>query len=272
MNQPNIIAFANQKGGAGKSTITTHLASALYYLYGYKVAVMDCDHPQHSLHAYRIDEQTRVQNEEAFGQRLLKQGRRPYPVYISSVQESTSSITALFEQEYDFILIDTPGTVNVIGLPDLLRLIDYIFLPVEPDKGSIASTMAFMGLLPAFTQQSDPDSNLVGYYAFWNKYLKAERKTIYDKTEELFQEKGLPMLQSRVENLITYKENRSTMFPLPEKELNRLGMGQLFMEVLTLVLGPGAVTPSGHTINFSAPDTSADSAPEPTSNAASEAN
>ena len=60
------------------------------------------------------------------------------------------------------------------------------------------------------------------------------------RRRSLFQEKGLPLLKSRVELLMTYKENRSTMFPLPERDLNRLGLGQLILEILTLVVGEGA--------------------------------
>ena len=253
MNQPHVVAFATQKGGAGKSTIGTHMASALCYYYGYKVAMVDCDYPQNSLHAYRLEEQNRLQSESSFQARLLKQGIPPYPVIISSVEKAVSSIEGLFEQDYDFILVDTPGTVNVVGLPELLRLVDYIFLPIEPDKGSIASTMSYMGILGQFVQARDEDSNLLGYYAFWNKFVKSEKKGIYDKTEELFQEKGLPLLKSRVELLMTYKENRSTMFPLPERDLNRLGLGQLILEILTLVVGEGAITPTGKTIAFTAP-------------------
>lgn len=253
MTQPHVIAFATQKGGAGKSTIGTHMASALCYYYGYKVAMVDCDYPQNSLHAYRLEEQQRLQSESAFQARLIKQGVPPYPVIISSVEKAVASIEGMLDQGYDFILVDTPGTVNVMGLPELLRLVDYIFLPIEPDKGSIASTMSYMAILGQFVQSRDADSNLQGYYAFWNKFVKAEKKAIYEKTEALFKEKEMPLLTSRVELLMTYKENRSTMFPLPERDLNRLGLGQLIMEILTLVVGEGAVTPSGKTIAYTPP-------------------
>lgn len=43
------VAFSNQKGGVGKSTQTVLVASYLYYEMGVKVAIMDCDSPQHSL-------------------------------------------------------------------------------------------------------------------------------------------------------------------------------------------------------------------------------
>lgn len=39
------VSFATQKGGVGKSTMTTLLASVLHYRLGYDVLVMDCDFP-----------------------------------------------------------------------------------------------------------------------------------------------------------------------------------------------------------------------------------
>lgn len=37
------VAFSTQKGGVGKTTFTVLVASYLYYLKGYNVAVVDCD-------------------------------------------------------------------------------------------------------------------------------------------------------------------------------------------------------------------------------------
>ena len=249
MKQPHIIAFATQKGGAGKSTITTHTASVLAYHYGYKVAVVDCDYPQNTLNAYRVEEQNRLE-EPAFQARLLKQDVTPYPIIVTNMENVDACLDSLEENEYDFILVDTPGTVNVVGITELLARVDYIFLPLEPDKGTIASTMSYMGILEQFLNSNNADSQLKGYYAFWNKYVKSEKKGIYDKTEALFQEMKLPLLHSRVEQMIIYKDSRSTYFPLSEKDLGRLGFGALLMEILTLVLGEGAVTPSGHTLNL----------------------
>lgn len=260
MNQPHIIAFANQKGGAGKSTITTHIASALRYIYGYSVAVVDVDYPQNSIQSYRREEQQHLTGTpepdteayrlaETFKAKLIKQNITPYPIIVSSVEKAVESISGLFDRNFDFILVDTPGTVNVVGLPALLQLVDYIFLPMEPDKGTIASTMAYMGLLRNISEHKTDDTNLAGYYAFWNKYMKSEKKGIYDKTEAIFEEKQLPLLKSRIELLVTYKENRSTMFSLPESELHRLALGSLLSEILFIVLGEDdIVTPSGYHI------------------------
>ncbi len=48
-NETLMIAFSNQKGGVGKSTMTILLASYLHYTKNLNVAVVDCDSPQYSL-------------------------------------------------------------------------------------------------------------------------------------------------------------------------------------------------------------------------------
>lgn len=48
------VAFSTQKGGVGKTTFTVLVASYLYYLKGYNVAVVDCDYlpaAQYQCHA-----------------------------------------------------------------------------------------------------------------------------------------------------------------------------------------------------------------------------
>ena len=250
MAETRVIAFATQKGGAGKSTISTHVASALAYLYGYKVAMLDCDYPQNTIHTYRAHEQGRLASDQAWQDRLMKQGVAPYPVAVANMEKAADSIDALMEKHYDFILVDTPGTVNVLGLPELLERVDYIFLPMEPDMGTIASTMSYMQILSKFTREVNEDSDLVGFYAFWNKYLKSEKKDIYAKTTQLFQERGFPLLNSRVESLVSIKEKRSTLFPMPERELAKLGLGRLVMEILTIILGTGQTTPTGKPVEF----------------------
>jgi cellulose biosynthesis protein BcsQ len=250
MKKPLAIAFATQKGGAGKSTISVHIASTLYYHFGYKVAMLDCDFPQYTLQAYRLHEQDKINKDQAFQERLVAQGVAPYPVAMSSMDKAVEAIDMLEAKGYDFILVDTPGTVNIEGLPELLQRVDYIFLPMEPDLGTIASSMSYMHILDKFLHKNNEDSNLVGYYSFWNKFLKAEKRDIYTKTDSLFKEKGFPLLNSRVESLVVIKEKRSTMFSIPEKELAKLGLGQLINEVLTLLVGQGVVTPSGKTVTF----------------------
>ena len=47
--KPLFVAFSSQKGGVGKSTFTTLVASTMHYRLGYNVAVFDADFRKHSL-------------------------------------------------------------------------------------------------------------------------------------------------------------------------------------------------------------------------------
>uniref|UniRef100_UPI0025B28C4D nucleotide-binding protein n=1 Tax=Bacteroides acidifaciens TaxID=85831 RepID=UPI0025B28C4D len=53
MSEPVFVAFATQKGGAGKSTLTALVASYLYYVQNVEVVAVDCDSTQHTLDVYR---------------------------------------------------------------------------------------------------------------------------------------------------------------------------------------------------------------------------
>ena len=62
--QPLHVAFATQKGGSGKTSITVLVASYLHYTCGVPLAVIDCDFPQYSLYEMRQrDSRTVVRNE-----------------------------------------------------------------------------------------------------------------------------------------------------------------------------------------------------------------
>ena len=49
MSKTRFVAFATQKGGIGKSTITALVANYIHNVKGFNVAVIDCDEPQHNI-------------------------------------------------------------------------------------------------------------------------------------------------------------------------------------------------------------------------------
>ena len=72
MTEPVFVAFATQKGGAGKSTLTTLVASCLHYLYGRKVLAIDCDARQHSMVEYRRKDKLVIKENPAVKRRFTK--------------------------------------------------------------------------------------------------------------------------------------------------------------------------------------------------------
>jgi len=82
--QPLFIAFSSQKGGVGKSTFTTLLASILHYRLGYNIAVFDSDFPQHSLMKMKTRDLTMVIENQHLKKLAYKQfttiNKKAYPI------------------------------------------------------------------------------------------------------------------------------------------------------------------------------------------------
>jgi chromosome partitioning protein len=110
----HIIVVGNEKGGAGKSTVSMHVATALARM-GHKVGVLDLDLRQRTLGRY-------LGNRTAF---LAKSGLDlPTPAYheLPEIEQGSlkpgenafdhrlSMAVARLEQDCDFILIDCPGS------------------------------------------------------------------------------------------------------------------------------------------------------------------
>jgi len=110
----HIIVVGNEKGGAGKSTVSMHIATALARM-GHKVGALDLDMRQKSFGRY-------TQNRQQFAQKsgidlpsaqyielpevnheTLKEGENPFD------QRLTAAIAEL-DQDCEFILIDCPGS------------------------------------------------------------------------------------------------------------------------------------------------------------------
>ena len=124
--QPNVpvrITVCNQKGGVGKSTFTTLLASHLHYSLGCDVLVVDCDYPQWSIHAQRERELAAVEQSDYYKLMMVRQfrqtGRKVWPA-VRCMPADAETETARFLSSDDYrpaiILYDLPGTVNAEGV------------------------------------------------------------------------------------------------------------------------------------------------------------
>lgn len=111
----HVIVISNEKGGTGKSTISMHLAIKLM-LEGFSVATFDLDGRQGSLSKYienrrrfcelqnvdlPIPEHTRIHPEEN-------------PYLFTQARDSLASQIRQKQNNFDAIIIDTPGTKNYL--------------------------------------------------------------------------------------------------------------------------------------------------------------
>ena len=109
----HIIVVGNEKGGAGKSTVSMHVATALARL-GFKIATLDLDLRQKSLARYLTNRETFLQSQSLdlptprlhelpeVAQDSLKPGENAF-------DQRLALAVAEMEKDNDFILIDCPG-------------------------------------------------------------------------------------------------------------------------------------------------------------------
>lgn len=113
-----VVVLGNEKGGSGKSTVAVHIAIALLKA-GQRVATIDLDSRQCSLTHY-------IENRQAWARRTGIAFELPQHFRVSrgtSMQVAENEIVEFthfaetltrIEHEYDFIVVDTPGTDNYL--------------------------------------------------------------------------------------------------------------------------------------------------------------
>lgn len=131
-----IIAFANQKGGCGKSTLCLLLANYLAYRKK-NVCVIDTD-IQQTLVQQRNDDVE-----------FLEDDKMPFSIQGFDVADP-ETMQQLMEnaKAYDgYVLIDCPGNMKDDGLIPILTNADYIICPFRYDQKTLTSTGAFVSIL-----------------------------------------------------------------------------------------------------------------------------
>jgi len=99
---PHRIVFANEKGGTGKSTTAVHIAVALAYR-GARVATIDLDHRQRTMHRY-------LENRAATEQRRdITLPGASFDVFSDGDAAELEERIAEIGQGMDFLVFDTPG-------------------------------------------------------------------------------------------------------------------------------------------------------------------
>jgi len=124
-----VIAFSNQKGGSGKSTLTANLA-VLWSNSGYKVAVIDAD-PQKSL-TYWLSERNKYYGADDIGIDF-------YNFDIRNLSEEIKKI----KRKYDFIIIDSPPAITFETL-QIIKASNGVFVPVQPSPLDLMATLPFL--------------------------------------------------------------------------------------------------------------------------------
>jgi len=124
-----VILIGNQKGGAGKSTITLLLANYLSEVQQQKVTVLDMDYQQSVSSKF---EKAKILDNEA-----------PYEVIPADLKHFPILLNVLTKNPHEIILIDLPGKMDDDGLIPVIVSGELILSPFNYDEFSVDSTLLF---------------------------------------------------------------------------------------------------------------------------------
>jgi chromosome partitioning protein len=188
-----ILAFANQKGGVGKSTLSVMFSDFLADL-GDRFVCFDAD-PQQSIVKKRRQEREEHPDIEI-----------PYQVVsyldLHSEEKTLSLVANMRNEDFDFV-IDTPGSLSLQGSLALLANCDAIIIPFSYENTCVNSTNPFLSVVANTCKMSNREVPPLFFLPNqinrrWGNKKELEER---ERLNELYGSMGtvLPMVPSGVE-------------------------------------------------------------------------
>ncbi|MBS1500693.1 MAG: ParA family protein [Bacteroidetes bacterium] len=138
-----VIIIGNQKGGAGKSTLTLLLANYLSLVRECKVTVLDMDYQQSI--------------SQKFEKAKILENTEPYEVLAYGLQDFANLESTIKRNPKDIVLIDLPGKLDDDGLIRVFKAADLTICPFSYDEFTFESTVPFALVL----KKINPDVHIL---------------------------------------------------------------------------------------------------------------
>ena len=252
MSKEIFVAFATQKGGIGKSTVTALAASYLHNVKGYNVAVVDCDDPQHSIHGLREHEMGLIDSSTYFKALACDHFRRikknAYTIVKSNAVNALDDAERMIATEDvkpDVVFFDMPGTLRSNGVIKTLSQMDYIFTPLSADRFVVESTLKFVTMFRDRLMTTG-QAKTKGLHLFWTMVDGREKTGLYDLYGKLFAENNFRVLDTRLPDSKRFRREpsddrksvfRSTILPPDASMLKGSRIRELSEEICSIING-----------------------------------
>ncbi|MCW2981928.1 MAG: ParA family protein, partial [Solirubrobacterales bacterium] len=220
VDQPDIIAFANQKGGVAKTTTTLNLAVALSEQ-GYRVLCIDLD-PQGNLTMSQGIDPDKVEhslydvlvNDMPISEIIV---RREIDIAVASIDLAGAEIAmstkigrertlqkALKEvaADYDYVCIDTPPSLGLLTI-NALTAANKVIVPVQCEYLSMRGLVQLQNTLRMIQENLNPDVRIEGILPTMLDTRTLHAKEAVEILEENF---GDLVFRSRIRKAIKFAE------------------------------------------------------------------
>ncbi len=185
-----VIALAQQKGGAGKTTLAAQLAVA--WADKFRVAVMDID-PQSSLTAWH-----RLRSEN---------GRDVAAIHLSDVSGwRVGTELDRLKNNYDIVLIDCPPHAET-ETKNAMRASSLVVIPVQPSPMDVWATAP----TAAFAREQGTDVRLI-----LNRV--PSRSRLVETVQGLLRQKGLTLTRNVLGNRVAFAASMMEGLGVTESE------------------------------------------------------
>ena len=191
-----VVTFANIKGGSGKSTLCVNIAAMLTKL-KFDVCVVDAD-PQKSTSDWIINTKDPLLSQVTCNEILAPE--------------------KFVELDYDFVLIDTQGSLNK-ELAGFLRVSSLVLVPCRSSRDDIVG----QGWIQIFLEKSQHELKKVPLLAVLNGVNK--RSQILSHIKQQLSEDGVLVAKTSVSQRVCFSETNVNMVSIIG--YNRVAEGEL---------------------------------------------
>lgn len=250
INKETFVAFATQKGGVGKSTITVLVANYIHNVMGYNVAVIDCDEPQHSIAGLRDKETVLIEQNDRMKaiayEHFRKSGRKAFPIIRSNAVHALDDAEKLLNEDGytpDIVFFDLPGTLKSDGVIKTLSQMDYIFTPVSADRFVVESALQFV-MMFYDNLVTTGIAKTKSISLFWTMVDGREKTELYDLYGQMFSENNFHVLSTRLPDSKRFRREpsddrksvfRSTILPADSAVLRGSRIKELSEEIYGII-------------------------------------
>ncbi len=238
---PTVISFASQKGGVGKTTSAIHLASA-FALGGYRTLLVDLD-PQGSVHsALGIKERPQAGVRELFCEPTTPLDALLIPSDHDNLQYLLSNMAQLTEErevlqaasdyyfliqrleelpedQYDFVLIDSPAAVNALSINAVIAA-NLVVVPLQCEALAIKSLKRFLSAFRELQTNVEPNLRIAGVLlTMFNREIEAHQQV----ARQVYQALGDSVFQTIIPECPNILEASALGVDVIRQRLNSVG-------------------------------------------------